>query len=152
MKNLIALFVIGIFFLSAPAFASKIYKWVDSEGNTHYGERAPNHQGQQIRVPKGPTNVAAPTSNNSSQFESTKKLLDAFDKERKDKAATAAKTAKEKARRDKNCSSARRRIAGLNLGGRQFVVDEQGERKYLSEADIKTRLAEAQKVAEKWCK
>jgi hypothetical protein len=153
MKNLITLITIFLLCLSSLSFAGKIYKWTDSEGNVQYGERPPNRQAKQIKVPKGPSgSPAIPSAKTSSPQDATKKLLDAFDKERKDKKETVAKAAAEKERRDKNCSSAKRRIAGLKVGGRQYEMTDQGERNYLNEADIQKRLAEAQKFADKWCK
>lgn len=152
MKNLIILLTICLFSLSPLSFAGKIYKWTDSEGNVHYGARPPTKQAEQIKVRKGPSNVPAPAAKTSNQHDSTKKLLDAFDKERKDKKEAADKAAAEKERRDKNCSIAKRRIAGLKIGGRQYEVTEEGERNYLNEADIQKRLSEAQKLADKWCK
>jgi FKBP-type peptidyl-prolyl cis-trans isomerase len=151
MKTLIALTSIFLLCLSSQSIAGKIYKWTDNEGNTHYGERPPSQQAKQIKVRKGPSSAPAPTAKPGNQQEATKKLLDAFDKERKDKKEAATKTAAEKERRDKNCSSAKRRIAGLKFGGRQYEVTEQGERRYLSGTDIQQRTAEAQKVADKWC-
>jgi FKBP-type peptidyl-prolyl cis-trans isomerase len=151
MKTLITLTTIFLLCLSSPSFASKIFKWTDSEGNTHYGERPPSQQATQIKVRKGPSNVSSPAAKPGNQQKATNKLLDAFARERKDKEEAETKAAAEKQRRDKNCSSAKRRIAGLKLGGRQYEVTEQGERRYLNEADIRQRTAEAQKVADKWC-
>jgi FKBP-type peptidyl-prolyl cis-trans isomerase len=151
MKTLITLTTIFLLFLSPQSFAGKIYKWVDSEGNTHYGERPPSQQAKQIKVRKGPSNVSSSAAKPGNQQEATQKLLDAFDKERKDKEHAATEAAAEKERRDKNCSNARRRIAGLNFGGRQYEVTEQGERRYLTDANIQTRTAEAQKLVDKWC-
>ncbi len=152
MKYLITLLAIVLFCLSPLSFAGKIYKWTDSDGSVHYGERPPNRHTKQLKVRKGPAYKAAPAAKPSSTQGSTKKLLDAFDKERKDKQETEAKAAEEKARADKNCSSAKRRIAGLKIGGRQYEMTDQGERHYLNEADVQNRLAEARKFADKWCK
>lgn len=152
MKNLISLLTICLLCLSPLSFAGKIYKWTDSEGNIHYGERPPSKQAKQIKVPKGPASSPAPATKASSQYDATKKLLDSIDKERKDKKEADAKAAAEKELRAKNCSNAKRRIAGLKIGGRQYEVSEDGERNYLNEADIQQRLAEAQKAADKWCK
>ncbi len=149
MKNLITLITVFLLCLSPLVFASKIYKWTDSEGNTHYGERPPSQQATQIKVPKGPARTS--TLRPVNQQDATNKLLDAFAKERKDKKETANKAEAKKERRDKNCSAAKRRVISLKLGGRQYEITDQGERSFLSDADIQTRLVEAQKTADKWC-
>jgi FKBP-type peptidyl-prolyl cis-trans isomerase len=150
MKNLIILITVFLLCLSPLSFASKIYKWTDSEGNTHYGERPPNQKATQIKVPKGPARTSTPSPVN--QQDATNKLLDAFARERKDKKEAANKAATEKERQDKNCSHAKRRVVNLKLGGRQYEITDQGERRFLSDADIQTRLTEAQKIADQWCK
>lgn len=151
MKKLIPLLTICVFCLSPLSFAGKIYKWTDSEGNVHYGERPPSKQAQQVKVRKGPSNPA-PATKTSSQYDSTKKLLDSIEKDRKDKKEAADKAAAEQERRAKNCANAKKRVAGLKLGGRQFVMTEDGERNYLNEADIQQRLSKAQEAVDKWCK
>jgi len=150
MKNLITLATIFLLCLSPLSFASKIYKWVDSEGNTHYGERPSGQQATQIKVPKSPARTSAPRPVN--QQDATNKLLDAFAKERKDKKEAESKATEEKESRDKNCSKAKRRVTSLKIGGRQYEITDQGERRFLSDADIQTRLTEAQKIADQWCK
>ncbi|NOX90978.1 MAG: DUF4124 domain-containing protein [Gammaproteobacteria bacterium] len=149
MKNLITLAIVFLLCLSPLTFAGKIYKWTDSEGNTHYGERPPSQQATQVKVPKSPARTS--TSPPVNQQDATNKLLDAFARERKDKKDAANKAAAEKERRDKNCSRAKRHVISLKLGGRQYEITDQGERRFLSDADIQTRLVEAQKIADKWC-
>lgn len=151
MKRLLLLIAISLLCATTFSVAGKIYKWTDSEGNIHYGERPPSDQAKQITVPKGPSSAPSSESQPTNTQDSTKKLLDAFDKERKDKADATAKDAKETALRDKNCSISRKRVAGLSIGGRIYDVTEKGERRYLEDAEIKSKLAEAQKDVEKWC-
>lgn len=152
MKKLLLLIAISLLCTATLSMAGKIYKWTDSEGNVHYGARPPTNQAKQIKVQKGPAYSGKPAAKAGSSSDARKTLLDAFDKERKDKKDTAAKSAKEKAIRDKNCSNARKRVAGLSIGGRIYDITEEGERNYLEDDQIKGRLAEARKVVEKWCK
>lgn len=152
MKKLLLLIAISLLCTATISVAGKIYKWTDSEGNVHYGARPPAGQGQQMKVPKAPAYSGGSTAKPSNPADSRKKLLDAFDKERKEKAETTAKSDKEKAVRDKNCSNARKRVAGLKMGGRQYEVTEEGERNYLDDAALQSRLAEAEKSVKEWCK
>jgi hypothetical protein len=152
MKRLLLLIAIFLFCTTTLSVAGKIYKWTDSEGNIHYGERPPSgQQGQQMRVPKGPAYTAKPAAKAGSPADARKNLLEAFDKERKEKAEASAKSEKEKAARDKNCSNARKRVARLS-GGRIYEFSDDGERRFLEDAEIQKRLAEARQSVEKWCK
>ena len=152
MKKLLLLIAIFLLCTTTASIAGKIYKWTDSEGNVHYGARPPTNQAKQIKVQKGPAYSGKPAAKAGSSSDARKTLLDAFDKERKDKADATAKASKEKAIRDKNCTAARKRVASLSIGGRIYDVSEKGERRYLEAEEIKKNLAEARKVVEKWCK
>ena len=51
MKNLVWLFVFGLFFTAGIASAdSKIVKWVDKQGVTHYGDRPPSFEESKSNV------------------------------------------------------------------------------------------------------
>ena len=137
---------------SSITFAGKIYKWVDSEGKVHYGERPPGGQGEQMRVPRSAPRGAAPAPKASNKMDATNKFLESIAAERKEKQEVSDKAAKEKELNDKNCSMARRQVASLKQGGRRFEVDEKGERHYLDDKDIQERLKKAQEAVKKWCK
>lgn len=157
MKKIIFLLTAALMLMllgtSSTTFAGKIYKWTDSNGKVHYGERPPSgQQGKQMSIPRSSPYNAAPTAKPDNKSEAANKFLESVATERKEKKETADKSAKEKEIADKNCSNARRRVASLKQGGRRFTVDEQGERTYMDEAAIQSRLKTAQKNVEKWCK
>ena len=137
---------------SSTTFAGKIYKWTDSDGKVHYGERPPSGKAKQMRIPNSKPYGATSAPKSGNKTEAANKFLESIDTERKENNEAAEKSAKEKEIADKNCSNARRRVASLKQGGRRFTVDEQGERAYLDEAAIQNRLKEAQTKVEKWCK
>lgn len=156
MKKLIFLSVIISMLMllgtSSAVYAAKIYKWVDSEGKVHYGDRPETGEGKQMYVPRSTTTTAAPPPKASDKMDATNKFLESVAAERKEKKEADDKAAKEKELKDKNCSRARRSVASLKQGGRQFEVDEKGERHYLNDADIQQRLKKAQESVDKWCK
>lgn len=156
MKKFISLFPIILMLIllaiSSTASAGKIYRWVDSEGNVQYGERPPAGQGKQVHVPRSTPSGAVSAPKASNKIDTTNKFLESVAAERKEKKEASEKAAKEKEIMDKNCSQARRRVATLKQGGRQFEVDEKGERHYLNDADIQKKLSEAQQAVDKWCK
>ncbi len=135
--------------LSAGAPAATVYKWTDAAGGVHYGERPPAGQAQELRVPDHkPGKVVTPAD----RQKETQRLLDAIDKERQEKDKQAAAAAKEQAKRDEQCQQARRSAALYGMGGRIFDIDPQGERRYLSDAEIEQKRAAAQREVEKWCR
>ncbi len=149
MKKLIAILTLSLLCASGGALAGKIYKWTDSEGNVHYGERPPTTQAREIDLPKTPPSSRGPAQGNSLQ--ETNKLLETMRKEREDKAAKKAAAEKERKAREANCSGAKRRLAAYTIGGRIYEIDDQGERSYLSDAEIDKRKQAAQKEVDQWC-
>ena len=156
MKRVIFLLFVALTLMmlgaSSSSFAGKIYKWTDANGKVHYGERAPNGNAKQMSVPSKAAYGATTASKPSDKTDAASKFLESVATERKEKNEAAEKAAKEKEINDKNCSNARRRVASLKQGGRQYEMSEQGERNYLDEAAIQSRLNEAQSQVKKWCK
>lgn len=155
MKKLISLSSLFLLLMllgaTSTTYAGKVYKWVDSEGNVHYGERPPTGQGEQMRVPRSSPYQPAPTPSSSNKMDATNKLLDSIESERKEKQQAEQKATAEKEAKAKNCSKAKSYAASLRQGGRRFEVDEQGNRNYLDEAEIQKRLNEAEAMVKKWC-
>ena len=156
MKNVIYfLFVALIIMLlsaSSSTFAGKIYKWTDANGKIHYGERPPGGKAEQIKLKRSSPYKSAPAKASSNKGDASSKFLESVATERKEKKEATDKLAKEKEINDKNCSLARRQVAGLKQGGRKYEVNEQGERAYLDDTAIQDRLNEAKNNVEKWCK
>ena len=156
MKRVIFLLFVALTLMllgaSSSTFAGKIYKWTDSNGKVHYGERPPSGNAKQMRVPTTAPYGATPAPKPSNKTDAASKFLESIATERKEKNEAAEKSAKEKAIYDKNCSNARKRVAALKQGGRQYEVNEKGERNYLDEAAIQSRLNEAQSKVKEWCK
>ena len=144
--SLIAIFLLCI---SSTPFAAKIYKWVDEEGNVHYGERPDSGNAKTMNIKSEPSSHTAPAAEN--RRENAQKLLDSIAKERKEKQEAAEKSAKEESVRKENCSRAKKQAALLKQGGRMFEMTDTGERKYLDDATIQSRLQEAEKAVKEYC-
>lgn len=151
MKKLTAVITLCLLCATTGALAGKVYKWTDSEGNIHYGERPPGTQAKEVDIHKAP-----PSSRNAppaeSSLQETTKLLETLRKERQQKAEKKATAEKEHKAREANCSYSKRRLTGYQIGGRIYEIDDQGERSYLSDSDIQQRLEATQKEVDKWCK
>jgi hypothetical protein len=137
---------------SSSTFAGKIYKWTDANGKVHYGERAPNGNSKQMKVKGTSPYAAAPAPKSSDKSDAANKFLESIAAERKEKKEADDKSAKNKEITDKNCSISRRQVASLNQGGRRYEVNEKGDRTYLDDVAIQSRLSEAKKNVAKWCK
>lgn len=124
-----------------PAEASKIYKWVDEKGVTHYGEKAPDGA-------KAATVKVSDTT--SSDVENELKRLDenrtATASERQKAAEKQAQEEMKKLPEDERertrvlCERHRKNLADLRSGGRIQIRDEAGNARPLADAELQERI------------
>jgi len=149
MRKLTLLVLLTMVFTSPALYAAKVYKWVDADGNVNYSATPPKGQAKEMDIqsqPSAPTADAAANRNEARQ-----KFLEGYDKDREEKAKTETKAAEEKAVRDQNCATARKNLASLKLGGRQFEMTADGERHYLDDAEMQKRIQQNEAYVKEWC-
>lgn len=128
--------VLGLLLLLASSVqAGKVYRWVDEDGNVHFGDRPAREDAAQA-VPVRPAQVptAAPESA-AQRREKTDKLLRAWETERRIKAEQEAKVENERLERSKRCNKARNELRDIEAGWRFYELDEQGQRRYYSDEE-----------------
>ncbi len=136
--------------LAQPA-AAQIYKWVDANGVTHYGER-PQAGGKSKEVelrgnaPAQPGSASPPAAGSDLK----ERELD-FRKRKVARDEEEARTAQAKAQRDEYCRRERARMADLHDTGRLFMRDAQGERVFLSDAQRDAAVARRDAEFKKQC-
>lgn len=178
MKNSVFL-VLMLSLVSAPVMAAEVYKWTDAQGRTRYTDipppsnvpyvtlsgkkspqpatAAPEAPGEFTPPGEPPVKPAAPAKPVSSPA-APKSLADRELEEAKKKIAAAEEKKKkaemeaEQKLRDKNCASAKSNLLQLKEGGRIYSTNEKGEREYLNDADRASKIAQAEKDVEEWCK
>lgn len=130
--------------LSTGATAGQIYKWVDGQGNVHFGSQPPEGQeaasvNPNISQPK----VAPPQP--KAAAESGDKQQEAVDEKVKQDVA------KQEAERKKYCEAVRGNLAQLRNNPR-VRVEEGGEMRRLTEEERQSRIAESEKAIAENCK
>lgn len=155
---------------------AEIYKWKDKDGRTRYsdvpppsnikqeslyGKKIPRPAGQQPPVSAAPSAAETETSNaieranEKSAAEKTPLTKEeaaakrAHDAEQQ-KQEAAAKQEEAKFKEDA-CKAARANLQAYNQGGRITRANEDGNREYLSDADIAKGKIEAQAEVDKYC-
>jgi hypothetical protein len=133
--------------LSATASASQVYKWVDAQGNTHFGNQPP--QGQDatqvntgVSQPKPATPPApAPLPLPGTEQDPAQKAID-----EKVKQEVAAKEVERK----KYCEAVRTHLAQLQNNPR-LMVEVDGEKRRFTEEERQAKIAEDQKSITDTC-
>ncbi|WP_373387341.1 DUF4124 domain-containing protein [Pseudomonas alcaligenes] len=131
--------------LSTGATAGQIYKWVDAQGNVHFGSQPP--EGQQAAEVN--PNITQPKLN------SEKKPQAAAPAEDSEQESIDAKVkedvAKQEAERKKYCESVRTNLSQLQNNPR-VRIEEKGEVRRLTEEERQARIAETEKAIAENCK
>ena len=134
----------------ASAFATaEVYKWVDADGNVHYGDRRPGAGVDSRSVPL----PLAPAKDVDREQRSLKqrRLLEAFEAERAERALAEAEAAAARAERAKKCERARRQLAGFERANIVYTIDESGARAYMSDRERREAAANVRVWIDKHC-
>lgn len=133
--------------ISGQSLATKIYKWVDENGQIHYSSTKPvNQEVETVKVRKGPK-VTAKTATNASDENQQSPTED-------DEAEAAAKkqlAAVDVVNRKKQCDLARDNYNALNASIRVVRTNEKGEKVRMSDEERVSALATAQKGIDQYC-
>jgi hypothetical protein len=134
--------------LTTSAAAAAMYKWIDADGNTQYGQYPPaGVQAEHIRA--NPQPASQPQATPSPQ-QRLKELEQQQEKQtEKEAEATAEKQKAETIK--KNCEIAKNNLAGLQMGGHRLTRLSDGSYTRLSEEERLSRIAEAEKHIEEYC-
>jgi len=145
-----ALLIVGLAMAGAVS-AGDIYKWTDSEGNVHFGDR-PSGASTEERL----TISTSPTDPDR-----VRNIVQARNDARAErsvaKAATKAAepTAEEiraaKAERKEKCSTYKERLQKFVTSRRLYREDENGERVYLDEEETLAARARVQEQVVEYC-
>ena len=135
------------------AFAGKVYKWVDQDGNVQYSAEKPTSGAQEIKVKSKPSSSAS-----EGEPESTAEKQEATEQSEGEKVKVSSEKEaaeiekKNEEIRQKNCSTAKKRAAMIEQGGRLYEVDESGERHYWDDDTRRAKMDEAEAQINEWCK
>lgn len=115
------------------AAANEIYRWVDAEGNVHYGDRpsgAPTEQRLQLSYARTDGSAVEKRVQDHRDAQSARAEAKAAQDQAAQEAAEEAEIAAEQQRA---CESARERLETYRSDRRLYRADENGERVYLDE-------------------
>jgi hypothetical protein len=124
--------------------AAQVFKWVDEEGVTHYGERSPQGQKAQPVETKpitAPVPGSSPGGTQDSEYWKDKNLQ--FQQRRIQREQQAEREQQEAQERQRLCNVARDNLRQMESARRVYDLNEKGERVYLDEARRSTSIEQA---------
>ena len=144
--------LLSLALVSGMAAAEDVYKWVDENGITSYGETPPDHLPAELTdIRSARTDKAALQARLGEQTA----VSDAVDTRKQDdrEAVANAKTTKEANEqiRKQNCQLALDRQTKYDQAHRLYRAMEGGGREYLTDAELDGERAEANLAVNEWC-
>ena len=135
---------------SSAAFAEKIYKWTDAEGNVHYGSEKPDDApSEKMKVDTGKTGVnrgaAALDKLKQEADDEAQRVVEEGIPEQPPVPALPAKEVK------KRCQAARKDLATIQSRGQLRERDEKGNTRYVGEEEKQRRIKAAKKQIKEYC-
>lgn len=131
--------LLTLLILSPAVSLAEVYRWVDAEGRTHFGDRPPTQAAsQEVKVESAPARV-----DNSARDRQQKvnAFLEQKQQERDQQRVADAKAEKQAAKRAEQCTKLRARLKYMDSVSTFYNLNEQGERVFVSESE-NTRIRE----------
>ena len=144
--------------LAPVAAHADVYKWRDSNGAVRYSDIPPAsnvpyetlHGGRKTPSTPSANVTPAPQPVNPSAPPADDAALRRQQEAEQDKVQQQNKEAQDQSRQQ-NCSTARANLQKYKVGGRIMTMDAEGQRRYLSDAEIGQGLEQAQKEVADFC-
>ena len=142
---------LGLIFASALflplAAGAQVYKWVDANGVTHYGERPPEKtKSKEVRLREATPRPSKESAASTGYAATLKDRELEFRKRQALRERDETRLAEEKVQRDQDCRVARAEMADLRATRRLYELNDRGERVFMSDtqrdAEVVRREAE----------
>ncbi|WP_036190872.1 DUF4124 domain-containing protein [Marinobacter lipolyticus] len=131
--------LLTLLLLSPPASLAEVYRWVDAEGRTHFGDRPPTQAAsQEVKVESAPARVDNAARDRQQKMNA---FLEQRQQERDQQRAADAKAEKQAAKRAELCTKMRARLKHMDSVSTFYNLNEEGERVFVSESE-NTRIRE----------
>src|SRR5262245_34564564 len=135
--------------VSLPATA-QVYKWVDGQGVTHYGERPPQGQKASPVTTTPPSGPGPSQAKPQSSQDWRDKDID-FQRRRIQREQQAAREQKDAKAMTRRCNQARDDLRQLETVERIYDLNEKGERVYLGDAERKAEMEQTRQFIARNC-
>lgn len=136
--------------LSSAALAGDIYKWVDDDGNVHYGDKPAGTQSERMAIVSRPTDPSRIAAQTQARAEARTQAREA------DADAAAAGPSEEELQaeaeaRQVACEKSRANMQRMVTARRLYREDDAGERVYLDEAEMQATRQRVENEISEFC-
>ena len=132
--------------------AESVYKWIDSEGVTHFSAQRPvGIEAERISINSQPTNRQATQTRADTSAEKNAEAATRRKQNNEKATENKAQAKQDQQTRVENCAKARTRLETYSTSRRLYRELEDGERDYLTDDELDNARMEAQQLVNEWC-
>ncbi len=139
---------VALALLAGPAAAEGVYKWVDSQGRTHFGSAPPPGQNAKRLEVRASTPEPATSAQTGRDW---REQLELSNQRRQQAREQEQKNAQEQSKSAQRCAWARQSVDSLSRGGARYRINAQGEREYLDDSQRQAALDSANQRVAQYC-
>ena len=138
-----------LFAITGNAAAAKVYKWVDQDGNVHFGDRPTDSDAQELELKSHQPAVPAPQPLPDTRNRAT--ISEVMEEERLRRKEAREKENQARQSRQRKCLLARDNLRSMEESGYLYDIDSSGKRRILSDAQRKASEQRAREVVTRFC-
>jgi len=153
LNQLIFSFFFVLAGLLTPVHAGTVYKWIDEDGQVHYGGKAKQENAKKIEIENRyiDSGNSPPTLSAEERVKKQKRFLDALDAENKSISAEKNKKRDQEEQKLKRCHASRDQLKRAENASALYDLDEKGNRILLNKKQYEQALKQARARVSKWC-
>ncbi len=131
---------------------AQTYQWKDSSGKTIISDTPPPSSTKPAKTVGSSSSVSSNSDNAGKSYAEREMEFKKRQQEAKEKAEKDAKETSASNERKENCERARRQLAVLESGQRMSTVDENGERRFIEDAERQREIERTRRYVADTCK
>lgn len=147
-------FLLLLMLMSCTASA-EIYRWVDKDGNVHFGDK-PGHSGAvELKVNEGLPNKAVTEFSDDSELtreEKRKRVIDAMNEDRVERNKLKEEERQQKKIKRMNCARLKDKLRSVKRATGLYNLDKDGNRVFLSHKDRNKSESSLRRAIAKHCR
>jgi hypothetical protein len=143
-----SIFTASIFLLAQSTSYAGVYKWVDENGQVHYGEKPGNTGAEEVTIRQNETTTPRAIKKTEGDEDSDETTSE----ETAQKEPEWVEVPVPKKEKRKLCNEAKSDLAAISGRGRMREINEKGEYIFLTEEQRQQRISAAKKKQKKYCR
>ena len=140
---------VTLLLLFSTLVSAGVFKWVDADGNVHYGDR-PTKTSEQVNIETHQSNV--PMGDEEARAEKRQRITESLTNDRLDRGKQRKEAKDKKDKLNRRCAAAKDRLKNYQRASRLYNLDGEGNRNTLSDKSRDKAIANLQKDIRKNCK